>query len=241
MVIPEVGKNIGDSWFGEALKKLRAKITGAVDAVAEKLATNTVNAQKAESDAQLAQQLEKMTGVDLRGLMRDEDLSKVVDEAIAANVALIKSIPNQYADKVEALILRGLQEGKRAESIAEDIKTLGGVTDDRVKAELFARLGVLYFADPDTLKSAMQLAYGMYHELFGLSRSTPNSNEYVRSKIWTTAGESAQTHGKHGSDPADVPDDGSGSGQQSASDLGRLRREFARVMKASEKGKKALL
>ena len=137
LVIPEVGKNIGDSWFGESLKKLKAKITGAVDAVAEKIAGKTVNAQKAESDAQLAQQLEKMTGVDLRGLMRDEDLSKVVDEAIAANVALIKSIPTQYADKMEALILKGLQEGKRAESIAEDIKALGGVTDDR--ARLIAR------------------------------------------------------------------------------------------------------
>lgn len=489
LVLPEVGKNIGDAWFTDAVKRLKDKITGAVDAIAEKLAAKTVNAQKKESDAQLAQQLEKLTGLDLRSLFRDEDLTKIVDEAIAANVALIKSIPSQYSDKVEAIILKGLQEGKPSRAVAEDIKALGGVTDrrarliardqlgkinsrisqirqqklgithyrwrtardervrsshrlregdiyawddpppdghagqpincrctaepyidhlidpdaptpeeavkiqvkakaekangleaglgsgaigrfldltgssggheeimadalrltglpvqiavvseknmplsvpmryslgdhqvevnpihlkvqsrgalaqmmaeellhsvdhvgggrtlsasskrfnrsngdvylealrhvsergrmaefldypindvglsgDRIKAELFARLGVLYFADPDAFKSAMPLAHGMYHELFGLSRSTPNSNEYVRSKIWTTAGRSTQTHGKHGADPADVPTDGSSTGNQSTSDLGRLRQEFARVMKASENGKKALL
>ena len=116
-----------------------------------------------------------------------------------------------------------------------------GLSGDRIKAELFARLGVLYFADPDAFKSAMPLAHGMYHELFGLSRSSPNSNEYVRSKIWTTAGRSAQTHGKHGVDPSDVPTDGNSAGKQSASDLGRLRQEFACVINASEKGQKALL
>lgn len=137
LIIPEVGKNVGDSWFSESLKKLKNKVTGAVDTIAEKLASKTVKAQQREADAQLAQQLEKMTGVDLRVLFRDEDLTKVVDEAIAANTALIKSIPSQYADKVEALILKGLQEGKRAESIAEDIKALGHSTDER--ARLIAR------------------------------------------------------------------------------------------------------
>lgn len=137
LVLPEVGKNIGDAWFTDAVKRLKDKITGAVDAIAQKLATKTVNAQKKESDAQLAQQLEKLTGLDLRSLFRDEDLTKIVDEAIAANVALIKSIPSQYADKVEAIILKGLQEGKPSRAVAEDIKALGGVTDRR--ARLIAR------------------------------------------------------------------------------------------------------
>lgn len=77
-----------------------------------------------------------------------------------------------------------------------------------LRAELFARLAVLYFADPDAVQSAMPLAHGMYPELFVLSRSTPNSNQYVRSKIWTTAREAAQAHGKHGVDATNVPDDG---------------------------------
>lgn len=137
LVIPEVSKNIGDSWFSEAVKRLKDKVTGAVDAIAEKLASKTVKAQQRESDAQLSAQLESMTGLDLRGLFRDEDLRQSVDEAVAANVALIKSIPSQYADKIEALILKGLQEGKRAESIAEDVKALGHSTDAR--ARLIAR------------------------------------------------------------------------------------------------------
>lgn len=130
--------------------------------------------------------------------------------------------------------------GRLAEFLDYPMRDLS-LSGDRIKAELFARLGVLYFADPDAVQSAMPLAHGMYHELFGLSRSTPNSNEYVHSKIWTTAGRFAQAHGKHGADAADVPDDGSCAEQQSACDLERLRREFARVMKASSGGRKALL
>lgn len=137
LVIPEVSKNVGDAWFGDAIKRLKDKITGAVDAVAEKLASRTVNAQKKQADAQLASQLEKMTGVDLRGLFRDEDLKQTVDDAIAANVALIKSIPSQYASQIEAAVLRGLQEGKRAEDIKKDIAALGHSTDSR--AMLIAR------------------------------------------------------------------------------------------------------
>lgn len=137
LVIPEVSKNVGDAWFSDAVKALKNKVSNAVDLIAEKLSSKTVNAQKKQADAQLAQQLEKMSGVDLRGLFRDEDLKQVVDESIAANVALIKSIPSQYADQIESAILRGLQEGKRAEAIKKDILAIGHSTDDR--AMLIAR------------------------------------------------------------------------------------------------------
>lgn len=137
LVIPEVSKNIGDAWFSDAVKALKNKVSSAVDTIAEKLAIKTVNAQKKQADDQLAQQLEKMTGVHLKGLFRDEDLKQVVEEAIAANVTLIKSIPGQYADQIEAAILRGLQEGKRAEAIKKDILAIGHSTDDR--ALLIAR------------------------------------------------------------------------------------------------------
>lgn len=137
LVIPEVSKNIGDAWFGEAVKKLKDKVSSAVDAIAEKLAIKTVNAQKKQADDQLVLILEKMTGVHLKGLFRDEDLKQVVEEAIAANVALIKSIPSRYADQIESTILRGLQEGRRAEQIKQDIAAIGQSTDDR--AMLIAR------------------------------------------------------------------------------------------------------
>lgn len=59
LVIPEVSKNVGDAWFSDAVKALKNKVSNAVDLIAEKLSSKTVNAQKKQADAQLAQQLEK--------------------------------------------------------------------------------------------------------------------------------------------------------------------------------------
>lgn len=64
-------------------------------------------------------------------------------------------------------------------------------TQDRIKAELFARLGVLYLAEPSKVKKLLPLTYEVFHGIFGLSTSTPFNTEYVRSKVWNaTRGDS---------------------------------------------------
>lgn len=141
IIIPDVAKNIGDSWFSESIAKFKQKVGNAVDAIANKLAHKTVNEQKKQSDKQLADQLEKLTGLDLKFLFSEEDLAKVVDEAISANVSLIRSIPQQYADRVESIILNGLQGGRRSEDIAKEIGALGQTTDDRARLIAQDQLG----------------------------------------------------------------------------------------------------
>ncbi|HEX5034646.1 MAG TPA: phage minor head protein, partial [bacterium] len=53
------------------------------------------------------------------------------------NVALIKSIPEQYFEKVEGVVLRGAQTGRLSRDIAEDIAGQFGVSERR--AALIAR------------------------------------------------------------------------------------------------------
>lgn len=141
IVIPEVSSHLADSWFGDAMAALRAKLKAAADAVAEALARKTANAQKKASDQQLKDQLNKLTGIDLGGVFDDEALRPAVEEAIAANVALIKSIPSQYADKLESIVMAGIQAGKPSKAVMQEIKALGQSTDNRARLIAVDQLG----------------------------------------------------------------------------------------------------
>jgi SPP1 gp7 family putative phage head morphogenesis protein len=123
--------------FLSTVSALRSKMNGIVDTIAFDLARRVVEQNKANADKQLALIIYNSTGIDLSSLMSSEDLAEAVAEAIAANVALIKSIPNQHLDQVERIVLNGLQSGQRAESMVEDIKALGGKGEKR--AALIAR------------------------------------------------------------------------------------------------------
>jgi SPP1 gp7 family putative phage head morphogenesis protein len=136
--------HIGDGIFSSvknALGNLKQKITNSIDLIAAQLATQIVLKQKKASDKQIAEMLQKSTGLDFTGLMRDEDLQDAVDSAIAANVSLIQSIPKQYLDKVEAAVLDGIQTGKRSDEIKKSILDIGHSTDSRAKLIAVDQLG----------------------------------------------------------------------------------------------------
>lgn len=123
--------------FLSAVSAIRSKMNGVVDTIALDLARRVVEQNKANTDKQLALIIYNSTGIDLSSLMGSEDLAEAVAEAIAANVALIKSIPAQHLDQVEKIVLNGLQSGQRAESLIKDIKALGSKNEKR--AALIAR------------------------------------------------------------------------------------------------------
>lgn len=123
--------------FLSAIASLRSKMNGLVDSVALDIAKRVVEQNKAATDKQLALIIFNATGIDLSSLMSNEDLFDAVAEAVAANVALIKSLPSQHLDQVEKIVLNGLQTGQRAESMVEAIKDLGAKNQRR--AALIAR------------------------------------------------------------------------------------------------------
>lgn len=124
-----------------ALESLKNKILSSIGLIADQIATKTVLKQKQVSDKQIGEILLKATGIDFTGLMRDEDLQNAVEDAIAANVRLIRSIPSLYFDLIEGAILTGLQTGQRADFIKQEILKIGKSTDSRALLIAIDQLG----------------------------------------------------------------------------------------------------
>lgn len=133
LVLPTVGQNIGDSWFSELFTKLKDKIVQYTVKAAKPLATKVVVDVRADVDGQIAKHTKSVIGVDLTPFYRAADIQDIVDLNIDANVALIRSIPTQYAEKLEALVMTALQTGQTNEELAQAIKQLGVTTDYRCR------------------------------------------------------------------------------------------------------------
>lgn len=119
--------------------------------LAKKIATRTSDLQKAELGKALSSQIGIDPTIALGG-----DRQRIRDFT-AENVALIKSIPQQYLDRVEATVTRGVSSGQRHEQIAEQIAEDYGVSQRR--AELIARDQTLSFYG--SLNAARQQALGV--------------------------------------------------------------------------------
>lgn len=84
---------------------------------------------------QINRTLKQVLGVDYSRF--EPWITQEIKGFTTANVKLISSIPDQYFDKVEGIVLRGAQSGKLSKDIASDIIEQFGVTERR--AALIAR------------------------------------------------------------------------------------------------------
>lgn len=132
-VLPMVGRNIGDSWVTDLFTALREKMIKYTIEVSRPLAVKVVTDTSKEVDKQIASHTKSIIGVDLTPFYRASDIQDEVDEQVEANVALIKSIPSQYTDKLEALVMNALQTGQTNDELAHEIKKLGHSTDNRAR------------------------------------------------------------------------------------------------------------
>ncbi|MGJ2639719.1 phage minor head protein, partial [Salmonella enterica subsp. enterica serovar Paratyphi A] len=111
------------------MKQLSAQWLKKFDTAAENLA------------AYFAQSVEKRSTAALKKILRDGGMSvefkmtpvmrDVVDATVHQNVALIKSIPAQYLDQVEGMVMRSVQTGRDLGQLASDLETRLGVTKRR--------------------------------------------------------------------------------------------------------------
>lgn len=94
-----------------------------------------------------AQSIERRSGDALRKILKDGGwtvefqltpaMRDIMAASIQENVALIKSIPRQYLDQVEGIVMRGVQVGRDIGQISKDLEQRLGVTKRR--AALIAR------------------------------------------------------------------------------------------------------
>lgn len=157
IVLPTIGENVGDSWFTEMFSKIRDKIVRYVSETSKPLATKVVNDVRQEVDSQIANHTKSSIGVDLTPFYQASDIQTTVDQCIAANISLIKSIPQQYADKLEALVLNALQTGQTNEELALEIHKLGKTTEYRARLIASDQMGKIN----SNINKQRQLALGV--------------------------------------------------------------------------------
>ena len=149
------------SAFSKTANTVKAKVSG----IAETLAKTVVSKQGQQSDSQLSDMILRQTGIDFSGLMSDSVLQDAVDEAIAANIALINSIPQQYLDRVEQAVMASLQAGTLNATLADDLLKIEGITKNRAKLIARDQLGKIN----SRLSQLRQQSLGITHYYWSTS------------------------------------------------------------------------
>lgn len=168
---PSIGDSkriVSDSLFSDfksAFSKTANTVKAKVSGIAEALAKTVVSKQGQASDNQLSSMILKQTGIDFSGLMSDSVLKEAVDEAVAANIALINSIPQQYLDRVEQAVMASLQAGTLNATLADDLTKIEGVTKSRAKLIARDQLGKIN----SRLSQIRQQSLGVTHYFWSTS------------------------------------------------------------------------
>ena len=115
------------------IRQARGKL-GNLDVWAKRMAGIAAELNKDSVDTRLARVIREAIGVDVTRLLEgDHRLRATMREATDANIALIKSIPPQYFDRVLETVSSGWTQGMRWESLVEQIQHDGDVTENRAK------------------------------------------------------------------------------------------------------------
>lgn len=118
-------------WIGGVLDKLISKWQANLATLGDDIAKDFVGRSRTHYDKRLHNMLKK------RGFIVNFRNSRYVEEqaqiAIGENVALIKSIGNQYLDNVRAAVWRSVKDGYDLESLVKQLMQIDGVTERRAK------------------------------------------------------------------------------------------------------------
>lgn len=172
-------KMVADSLFSDfkaAFSRTANTVKAKVSGIAETLAKTVVSKQREVSDGQLSDMIFKRTGIDFSGLMQDSVLQEAVDEAVAANVALITSIPQQYLDRVEQAVMASLQAGMLNDTLADELAKIKGVTDNRAKLIARDQLGKIN----SRLSQIRQQSLGITHYFWSTSQDERVRKRHAR-------------------------------------------------------------
>lgn len=118
-----------------SIRKLAGRWLKRFDTMSDRLASH------------FAQSVEKRSSAALRKILKDGGMSvefrltpamrDIVDATVHQNVALIKSIPREYLDQVEGIVMRSVQTGRDLGQVTKDLQARFGIT--RRRAALIAK------------------------------------------------------------------------------------------------------
>ena len=126
--------------YAEELEKsfdsLRLKYQGADDTT-KKVASEFVGEVDAKNKKAFYASIEKAVGVNIQSLIQNEGLNDALRAKTRENVALIKSISDEYLKSIEQAVFEGTVQGSTAGSLVDRIGELGKASEN--KAKLIAR------------------------------------------------------------------------------------------------------
>lgn len=121
------------------LNRLRDKFDSIFGSEALSMSKNLVDETSDASARQLEGSLKDVAeGLTLsRDILRGTPLEEVTRAAVNENVTLIKSIPQNYFDRISGSVMRSITTGQGQAELAKEIEAIGHST--RKRAELIAR------------------------------------------------------------------------------------------------------
>ena len=118
-------------WIGHVIDSLIDRWGKNLDSLSEKISAELVSKSKTHYDRRLLNQLKK------RGFTVGFKHTKYVEDqaqiALEENIALIKSVGNQYLDKVRSAVWRSVKGGYDLESLIKQLREIDGVEERRAK------------------------------------------------------------------------------------------------------------
>lgn len=115
------------------IERMRRQV-GGIEGVAQRLAEAATNRSLTETDERLKAAIKKSVKIDISGfLSRSGPIQTVTEAAMKANTALIKSVPEQYFQKLDDALSKNMERGMRYEDLAKEVERIGDVTESRAK------------------------------------------------------------------------------------------------------------
>jgi len=104
-----------------------------IDSPAEEIALHAVQMAADEADEHVVKELRRTVKIDAEKLMTSEGVNDYIDAMVTSNVALIKTIPQEFFSDVERTILDGYAQGIALKPMMEQLQEKVGVSARRAK------------------------------------------------------------------------------------------------------------
>ncbi|OOG85853.1 phage head morphogenesis protein [Pseudomonas sp. A25(2017)] len=126
-----------DGWTDEILAAIRGVSrrfnSSLFEAQIQRVAASTVSRAEADNAEDFRKSVNQAVGVDFDLIARPKGMQDYLEASTAENVNLIKSIPTEYFQKVETIVLGGMKDGLAPSAIAKQIQEETGVSARRAK------------------------------------------------------------------------------------------------------------
>lgn len=123
----------------QVIARLSLKYSNLTTLAAKPVSQKMVGSIAGKNEKAFNELVNKAIGVDLTAVIADEGLADFLEAQVNKNVALIKSIPDEYFKSIETIVMNGTANGLRWEEMArqiggvKDISSVNGKLQNRIK------------------------------------------------------------------------------------------------------------